>query len=306
MTTPGPTLSGGGKAIGGGGGRSSRHHRHETKSHEPSIMSQLFSPPMTPTQTAMAEAGVAALSVFKIPAAYDSSFSNQPDLYSVLVHALPSSFNEAGFQAVVVLHPKSTIPQDFGIPSTAKGHEETAFLMTAPKTQPFVLYHQAPRALVMQISVTEYLTLLTFLGKEWPRVQSKLTHQMKTMKEGSEPISIAPHLSFYGHGSCHFRISLSHRLTFKAKAESRHLKESETNVKAWLELKDLHLNAAAVAAISPSTSPAASDAIRAHQEFVLPLEALSTLVQDQRGVKTLTDLVATYKSQTRKRNQSVA
>jgi len=260
---------------------------------------------MTPSQTAMAEAGVAALSVFKIPAPFEASFYNQPDPYSVLVHAVPSSFTESGFQAVLVLHAKSEIPEHLGLPppppppssssSSNKGYEETAFLMSAPKTQPFVMYHQAPRALTLQITVMEYLTLLAFMGKEWPRVKSKLTHQLTTMKEGSEPISIAPHLSFYGHGSCHFQISLSHRLALKAKAESRSLRENEErmtahHVKAWLELK----------------SDASTGATPSNEEFALPLEALAALVQDQRGVKTLTDLVAAYKSRSRKRNKSVA
>jgi hypothetical protein len=158
------------------------------------------------------------------------------------------------------------------------------------------MYHQAPRALTLQINVMEYLTLLAFMGKEWPRVKSKLTHQLTTMKEGSEPISIAPHLSFYGHGSCHFQISLSHRLALKAKAESRSLRENETAahpVKAWLELKS-------------DASTSVGSATPSNEEFALPLGALATLVQDQRGVKTLTDLVAAYKSRSRKRNKSVA
>jgi len=273
-------------------GTASRHSRSNELSEAAS--SSLFSPPTTPSQTAMAEAGVAALSLFKIPTAYDPSFFNQPDLYAILVHALPSSFTEAGFQAVLVLHPKSDIPPHLGLPTSSRGHEETAFLMNAPKNQPFVMYHQAPRALVMQISALEYLTLLAFIDKEWPRVKSKLSSQLTTMKEGSEPVILASHLSFYGHGSCHYRILLSHRLAFKAKAESRPSRDDEP-IKAWLELTHKNDPATSTSTASPSL-----------QEFTVPLQALSTLAQDQSAVKTLTDLVAAYKSRSRKRNKSVA
>ena len=131
-------------------------------------MVSLFSPsPLSASQSALAEAGVSALSAFSIPAAYDPLLQNKPDAYSVLVHRRKSSLNHQGFQAVVVLHPKSDLPSQLGL-SGSSGLEETVLLLSSGKNQPFLAYNHAPKASVMQVSVYEYLTLLTWVNKEWP------------------------------------------------------------------------------------------------------------------------------------------
>lgn len=249
------------------------------------LMTSLFSPsPLSSSQSALAEAGVAAVSTFTVPAAYDPWMQNRPDTYSVMVHSRASSLNQGGFQAVVVLHPKSDLPPQLGLTGGGK-LEETANLMCAGKNQPFLSYSQAPRASTMQVSVTEYLTLLTWVQKEWPRVWGKLSERAKSMRESNEPVTVAGHLAFYNHGVCHYRISLSSRLTFRAKSDSRTTRE-EDKVRAWLELRS-----------------GGSDGV---QELTLPLEALCFLAGEESSLSALTEIVAEYKSRSRKRGKSVA
>ena len=249
-------------------------------------MVSLFSPsPLSASQSALAEAGVSALSAFSIPAAYDPLLQNKPDAYSVLVHRRKSSLNHQGFQAVVVLHPKSDLPSQLGL-SGSSGLEETVLLLSSGKNQPFLAYNHAPKASVMQVSVYEYLTLLTWVNKEWPRVSSKLADRAKSMRESSEPFTVAGHLSFYNHGTCHYRISLSSRLTFRAKSDSRTTRD-EDSIRAWLELR----------------TGGSSDSV---QEWSLPLEALCFLAGEESSVAALVETVSEYKSRSRKRSKSVA
>ena len=250
------------------------------------LMTSLFSPtPLSSSQAALAEAGVAAVSSFSIPAAYDPSLQNKPDTYSVMVHRRKSSLHQGGFQAAIVLHPKSDLPPQLGLTGGSNGLEETAHLMVVGKNQPFVLYSQAPRASVMQVSVAEYLTLLTWVHKEWPRVWAKLSERAKSMRESGDPVTVAGHLLFYNHGVCHYRISISPRLTFRAKSDSRTTRD-EDRVRAWLELRS-----------------GGSDGA---QELTLPLEALSFLAGEENSVSALTEIVSEYKSRSRKRGKSVA
>ena len=273
------------------GGHEESGHNLPQKSPSP-MMRSLFSPPATPTQTAMAEAGVAAVSNFSIPAAYDSTMQNQPDTHSVLVHALPSSFKEPGFQAVIILHPNSNIPPHLGLAASttsprSQRFEETAFLMTVNKTQPFIMYSQASKSQVMQISITEYLTLLMFVGKEWSRLESKLASRAKAMKDGSEPITITNHLSFYNDGCCLYRTSLSARLVFKAKGDCK-IKRNEECVSAWLEHRVGHGSGSSLV------------------EYTLPMKTLCSMAQDTTSVNALMDHVTNYKNRSRKRSKPVA
>jgi hypothetical protein len=264
------------------------------KTRESALMTSLFSPsPLSSSQSAMAEASVSAISAFSIPAAYDASLQNKPDSYSVLVHSRQSSLNHGGFQAVIVLHPKSDIPSHLGLSSgggssssSSNRLEETAHLMTAGKNQPFVSYGQAPRASVMLLTVTEYLTLLTWVQREWARLAAKLAERAKSMRESDEPITVAGHLSFYSHGSCHYRISLSPRLTFRARSDSR-LTRDEESVRAWLELRSGGDNKGSI------------------HELSLPMDALSFLAGEECSVSALVEAVADYKSRSRKRSKPV-
>jgi len=265
------------------------------KTRESALMTSLFSPsPLSSSQSAMAEASVSAISAFSIPAAYDASLQNKPDSYSVLVHSRQSSLNHGGFQAVIVLHPKSDIPSHLGLSggggssssSSSNRLEETAHLMTAGKNQPFVSYGQAPRASVMLLTVTEYLTLLTWVQREWTRLAAKLAERAKSMRESDEPITVAGHLSFYSHGSCHYRISLSPRLTFRARSDSR-LTRDEESVRAWLELRSGGDNKGSI------------------HELSLPMDALSFLAGEECSVSALVEAVADYKSRSRKRSKPV-
>jgi hypothetical protein len=266
------------------------------------LMRSIFSPPGTPSQTAMADAGVKAMSHFSIPSAYDATMENQPDAQSVLVHAMPSSFKDAGFQAVIILHPKSSIPPHLGLVSggtTGGGRlEETAFLMTVNKTQPFIMYNQAAKSQVLQISIVEYLTLLLFVGKEYSRLESKLLSRAKAMRDGNEPVTVTGHLSFYNDGCCVYRTSLSHRLVFKAKADSKKAKDEDC-VCAWLEQRHGHGGGGG----SSSSSSSNNNSL---VEYNLPMKTLSALAQDVASVNALIDHVTAYKSQSRKRSKPVA
>jgi len=175
--------------------------------------------------------------------------------------------------------------------------EESVFLTVAGVNQPFLMYTQAPKALTMQISVTEYLTMISFVNKEWSRLLLKLEMRLETMRENSEPVTIAGLLSFFSHGQCHYQVHLSSRLFFKVKADSR-VPLDKGAIKAWLELK----------VPSSSSGPADSSASggNATRELLLPMSSLSILAQDTNSYNALVDLVATYKSRSRKRSQSVA
>jgi hypothetical protein len=264
-------------------------------------MAELFSPPSTPSQTACAEAAASVTAGFTVPSTFEPCFYNQPDPQSVLVHSVSSTDKVSGFQAVIVLHPKSSLPSHLGLPappsssssssSSSRSLEESAFLMSSPANQPFLAYHHAPRALVMQVSVTEYLTLLHFWTHEWPRIKSKLLHQTDLMKTGQDLIPISATLAFYHHGFSHYSVHLSSKLVLKAKSDSRGSPEDKS-VRAWLELK------------TPSSSSSSKDWIT--QVFSLPTEALSELTRDTGACTTLTNLVAGYKSRSRKRSKPVA
>jgi hypothetical protein len=301
-------------------------------------MTSLFSPPLSLSQTAAVEAAVSANAVFKVPAAYDPALVTHPDPYSVLVHAMPSTLDDPGLQAVIVLHPRSDIPSHLGLPSLVQVPtpppasssstssampppmsssssssssstaspaaaaaatvrlEESVFLTVAPRSQPFLMYTQAPKALTMQISITEYLTLMSFVNKEWSRLCLKLEVRLDTMRENSEPVAVAGFLSFFSHGQCHYQVQISSRLCFKVRADSRTPKEKGA-IKAWLELK------------SPSGSSSGlegSGAGSTNRELVLPMSALTILAQDTSSYNALVDLVATYKSKSRKRSPTVA
>ena len=274
----------------------------------PISMPELFSPPLSLSQTQMAEAGEAALSHFKVPTFYDPVFSNQPDSQSVMVHSCASTYKNGGFQAIIVLHPKSDVPSHLGLsaaesagPSSSSSSEQravaavaaetTAFIMSSSKNQPFVMYKEAPKAAQMQLTVTEYLTLVNFFASEWPRLRSKLLLQTSKMREGLDPLPVTSHLVFYSHGVCRYSASLSSRLAIKVKADSRKPADNDECLSAWLELYPL---------------PSQSSSGGGRQEFDLPLSALSTLASDSAGLKTLTDLVTAYKNRSRKRSKPVA
>ena len=222
---------------------------------------------------------------FQVPGVYDPVFYNQPDSHSVLVHACSSSSVEGGFQAIVCFFSKPDLPSHLGLPLLSN-YEDKVFLQMAKKDQPFLLYSQVPRGQSLQITVTEYLILLQFVAHEWPRLKSKLKSQLVTMREGTDPVYISGHLVFYNHGSCHYRVSLSSRLVFRAKMESR---EEDNVPKTWLERKQ-----------DANTNSACHD-----QEMSLPMESLGLLANDSVGIKALTDYMANYKSRSRKRTKAV-
>lgn len=221
--------------------------------------------------------------VFVVPPVFNAAYFNTPDPQSVLVHAVSSSSEDEGFQAVICLHPQPDLPSHLGLPSLTN-YEEKAFLQVSPVNEPFIYQSHASPANVMQITVTEYLILLHFIEHEWPRLHSKLESQLTTMREGTDPVYMTGHLMFYNHGSSHFRVSFSSRLAFAACIQSRHL---EHGIKAWLERRPL------------------SDIHEDYQEMVLPMKSLVVLTQDAASVKVLLEQMAIYKSRFRKQTKSV-
>lgn len=229
----------------------------------------------------------ASNSAFAIPGVFDAVYFNTPDIHSVLVHAVSSSADEEGFQAIVCLHSCPDRPAHLGLP-VLSNYEDKAFLQVAPENHPFVLQSQVPKSHGMLVTVTEYLILLQFVGHEWPRLKSKLNSQLVTMREGTDPVYITGYLMFYNHGSSHFRVSLSSRLVFKACVDSR---DPHHKIKTWLERRSL------------SETP--RDTEPSFQEMPLPMNALTTLTTDTNGIKSLVDQMAAYKSRSRKRSKAV-
>lgn len=232
---------------------------------------------------------------FSVPGVFDASYYNTPDIHSVLVHAVSSSSKEEGFQAIICFHPRPDLPAHLGLP-TISNYEDKAFLQVANENQPFLQQHQVPKTNAMQVTVTEYLILLQFIMGEWPRLQSKLSSQLVTMREGTDPIYITGNLVFYNHGFSHFRVSLSSRLVFKAWIDSR---DPKNNVKACLERHHGH-----------DSPPAANGASGHHEppsyhEMALPMNSLVALTQDIASYKALVDQMAAYKSRSRKRSKPV-
>lgn len=225
---------------------------------------------------------------FTIPSVFDPVFYNRPDAQSFLVHACPSSISDAGLQVILCMHPRPvSLPPNLGLPSSSS-YEEKAFLQVAWETQPFVLQSQAPRSQSMQITVTEYLILLQFAANEWSRLKSKMRSQRTAMREGTDPIHITNYLMFYQHGSSHYQVSLSSRLIFKARMDSRDEKET---VRTWLERH--------------GDGGGRGSSSQQHQDMTLPMDAVVQLAKDVAGVKTLVDSLAEYKSKSRKRNRTV-
>jgi len=225
-------------------------------------------------------------STFNIPGVFDASFYNTPDIQSLLLHAVASSSEEEGFQAIISFHQRPHLPAHLGMP-VLSSYEDKAFLQVSMANTPFHLQSQAPRTHAMQVTVTEYLILLQFVGNDWPRLQSKLNSQLTTMREGTDPIYISGHLMFYNHGASHYRVSLSSRLTFRACVESR---VPEQKIKTWLERRSLNDGSGSSSEI---------------QDMELPMNALTILSQDVNGVQALVDQMSAYKSRARKRSKSV-
>jgi len=220
--------------------------------------------------------------LFVVPPVFDPVYFNAPDPQSVLVHAIPSGAEEEGFQAILCLHPRPDIPSHLGLPMSSN-YEEKAFLQVSLPNATFVQQTQAHRANSMQITVTEYLILLNFIESDWPRLSSKLESQLITMREGTDPVYMTGYLTFYNHGSSHYRVSLSSRLAFAACIESRNSKNA---IKAWLERRPL---------LDQND----------YQEMVLPMPSLALLTQDTAGMKALVEQMTAYKSRSRKRSKSV-
>ena len=247
---------------------------------------------MTPSpSSALSIQPTTAPSSFTIPSVFDPVFYNVPDAHSVLVHSVSSSTDEPGFQAIICLHPRPDLPAHLGLPPLSN-YEDKAFLQVAPEHQPFLLQSQAPRCNAMQVTATEYLILLQFAINEWPRLKAKLTSQLETMCEGTDPIYMTGHLVYYNHGSSHYRVSISSRLVFKACIESR---DKDQIIKTWLERRSLS---------DPATTMH-SNVDPLYQEMALPMKSLLTLTQDSAGFKALVDLVAAYKNRSRKRSKTV-
>lgn len=222
---------------------------------------------------------------FTIPGVYEAIFYNTPDVQSLLLHAVASSSEEEGFQAIISFHQRPHLPAHLGVP-VLSNYEDKAFLQVSVENTPFHLQSQAPKTHAMQVTVTEYLILLQFVGNDWPRLQSKLNSQLTTMREGTDPVFISGHLMFYNHGASHYRVSLSSRLTFRACVESR---DPQQKIKTWLERRSLN--------------DANSDSLI--QDMTLPMNALTILSKDVNGIQALVDQMAAYKNRSRKRSKSV-
>lgn len=217
-----------------------------------------------------------------IPASFDSVYYNKPDTRSVLVHAYSSSYTNPGFQAILCFHSNPILPSHLGLPAL-DNYEDKVFLQVASEDQPFLLQVHAASGQSLQINVTEYLILLQFIQKEWPRLESKLRFQLTAMREGTDPVYITWHLVFYNNGSSYFKTSLSSRLVFKAWIDSGDPKGA---IQACLEKK--------------------LDNGREGAEIIpLPMESLVRLAKDAVGFKALTDLLAYYKSRWKKSTPSV-
>ena len=218
---------------------------------------------------------------FIIPPIFDSAFYNKPDIQSVLVHSFSSSFTFAGLQAVLCYHPLPILPSHLGLPPL-DSYEDKVFLQVAAEDQPCLLQTHAADGQTLQINITEYLILLQFVAKEWPRLESKLESQLTAMKEGTDPVNITGHLVFYNHGSSFFKTNLSSRLLFKAWIESS---EEKKIIHACLEKK--------------------SDFSDRTEQMPLPMNSLLAMAQDVFGVKVLTDILAYYKSRMKRRLRPV-
>ena len=218
---------------------------------------------------------------FIIPPIFDSAFYNKPDIQSVLVHSFSSSFTFAGLQAVLCYHPLPILPSHLGLP-LLDSYEDKVFLQVAAEDQPFLLQTHAADGQTLQINITEYLILLQFVAKEWPRLESKLESQLTAMKEGTDPVNITGHLVFYNHGSSFFKTHLSSRLLFKAWIESN---EEKKIIHAYLEKK--------------------SDFSDRTEQMPLPMNSLLAMAQDVFGVKVLTEIMAYYKSRMKRRPRPV-
>jgi len=214
----------------------------------------------------------APVTPFVIPSHFESVFYNKPACKSVLVHSCPSSFKQAGIQAVLCFHSKPILPDHLGLPPM-NNYEDTVFLQTSAEDQPFILQTDVASGQWMQINITEYLILLQYIEKEWIRLSLKLDHQLKAMREGTEPLYISGRLAFYNHGSSNFRTNLSSRLVFKAWIDSG---DPRSIIHCCLEKK--------------------MENGQASEVMMLPMESLVKIAQDTNGMKAIVDIWTYYKS----------
>lgn len=203
-------------------------------------------------------------------------FVNCCDPTTVLVHELESSVNMHGFRAVIIsqraaMHyfknPNTSIPAHLGIPQADHlSHlSGKVYIQIAHYNERFVAHADASNKII--INVDEYLDLYNFFHHDWPKVVSKIKFNIRSMREGTQPIRLTNHLYFYNNGYTIYKTTLGQKLLFRARSDSQD--KMMDRVTCWIKYADVTLP-------------------HSNSQLELPVNTLHDMFSDKRALDLLT------------------
>ena len=142
-------------------------------------------------------------------------FAKHPNKDALLVHFVPSHLKEPGVQALVVLSVESSGVAGLPTPSLPRH----VYFQVAPKGGSFVDFGEAKNACLLSLEL--YLQILGFFAEEYPRIESKIKHELRAMREENLPVLIEPGLGFIGHGYCVYKHQFNGETVIDIRAESK-------------------------------------------------------------------------------------
>ena len=142
-------------------------------------------------------------------------FSKHPNPDALLVNYVTSTLKEHGIQAIIV----SSVNHSgvAGLPTPALPRH--VYMQVSPRGGCFVKFDEAPNTCVITLEL--YLNLLQFFANDYPRVESKMRHELQAMREKNTPVTIEPGLGFVGHGYCIYQHNFDSDTVLDIRSESK-------------------------------------------------------------------------------------
>lgn len=116
--------------------------------------------------------------------------------FSFLIHSVPSSNTQHGFQAVIV-PPTVKPPEHFGLPNNTSSSKTLVFIQSCEPYNAFPKYNLARRETVCQLNLDEYLELLQYFANTHTSIKLKMMTDVKAISDNTEGINVTPYLQFF-------------------------------------------------------------------------------------------------------------
>ena len=142
-------------------------------------------------------------------------FSKYPNPDALLVNFVQSTLKEHGIQALIVMSLDSSGVA--GLPTPALPRH--VYLQVTARGGGFVKFDEAPNACVITLDM--YLSLLQFFVEDYPRIESKMRHELLAMREKQKTVLIEPGIGFVGHGYCIYQHRLDNETVLEIRTESK-------------------------------------------------------------------------------------